>query len=113
MKRIFWVESDGRYVGQCDQRCYHSQAKHAACMCGGINWRLGYKKAWNKTKEEMVRIYRRVSEYFENVIMHWDDGSWFDGETYFDNTHNMLSNVVKGGEENDGCRQSAGSQESV
>jgi len=82
MKRIFYVESKGLFVGDCRSRCYGKHAGKNACVCGSLNWRKGRKKAEAGMIGNLPIIYSRLTEMFDDVVIRFDDGGFYDLHTH-------------------------------
>ena len=82
MKRIFYVESKGIFVGACRKVCYGRKAEKIACVCGGLNWRKGRKEAEARTMHNLPNIYKRLNTMFDDVVIRFDDGGYYDAEKH-------------------------------
>ena len=85
MKRIFYVESKGVFVGDCRQVCYGRNAERVACVCGGLNWRRGRKKAEQGMMYNLPVIYMRLNTMFDDVVIRFDNGGFYDESTHVGN----------------------------
>jgi len=89
MKRIFYVESKGVFVGDCRSQCYGKYAEKIACVCGGLNWRKGRKNAVARMIGNLPIIYSRLTEMFDDVVIRFDDGGFYDLHTHGGNEKNI------------------------